>query len=144
MKRRQVLQGVGGTIAAYGLPQDDYQTYSLSAEAIALLETQVQQGKQSPALYRTLGDLYWQTGLLRLAGEAYTQAIAQVQTPEDLEEWTLASYGLSKVYTVLKEPQQTLHNLTQARAGFIFLGNSEKAKELDRRIVTFEKMQRIR
>ncbi len=126
-------------IPAYGLSQDNYQTYSLSAEAISLLETQIQQGNQSPALYRTLGDLYWQTGLLRLAGEAYTKAIAQVQTPEDLEEWTLASYGLGKVYTVLKEPQQTLQNMTQARTGFIFLGNSEKAKELDRQIARLKK-----
>lgn len=128
-----------GAIAAYGLSQDNYQTYSLSAEAIALLETQVHQGKQSPALYRTLGDLYWQTGLLRLAGEAYTTAIAQVQTPEDLEEWTLASYGLGKVYAVLKEPQQTLQCLTQARVGFVFLGNGEKVKELDRQIARMRK-----
>mgnify|MGYP000030865183 CR=1 FL=1 len=126
-------------IAAYGLSQDNYQTYSLSADAIETLQAQLKQGKQSPLLSRTLGDLYWQTGLLRLAGEAYTKAIAQVQTPEDLEEWTLAYYGLSKVYVTLGDPQQTLQCLTQARIGFIFLGNQAKAKELEGQIEQLKK-----
>ncbi|MBD1847595.1 hypothetical protein H6F89_30185 [Cyanobacteria bacterium FACHB-63] len=121
-------------IAAYGLSQDNYQTYSLTAEAISILESQLQQGKQSATLYRTLGDLYWQSGLIRLAGNAYKKAITKVQSSEDLEEWTLAYYGLGKVYAVLKEPQQTLQCLSQARIGFIFLDNEEKAKELDRQI----------
>lgn len=70
-------------IAAYGLAQDNYQTYSLSAEAIAVLEAQLKQNQRSPILYRTLGDLYWQTGLIQLAGDAYNSAIAQVESPED-------------------------------------------------------------
>ena len=55
-------------IAAYGLSQETVETYSLSGEAIAVLEAQVKAGKGSPILYRKLGDLYWQTGLIRLAG----------------------------------------------------------------------------
>jgi hypothetical protein len=121
-------------IAAYKLTQDNYQTYSLSAEAIAMLETQLQQKQRSPILYRTLGDLYWQTGLIQLAGKAYNNAIAQVQSPEDLEEWTLAYYGLGQVYATLKDSQQLLHCLTQARTGFLFLGNQAQAATLKRQL----------
>ena len=121
-------------IAAYGLAQDNYQTYSLSAEAIAVLEAQLKQSQRSPILYRALGDLYWQTGLIRLAGSAYNSAIAQVQSPEDLEEWTLAYYGLGQVYATLKDSQQLLYCLSQARTGFIFLGNQDQAEQLKRQI----------
>ena len=126
-------------IAAYGLAQDNYQTYSLSAEAIAVLEAQLKQNQRSPILHRTLGDLYWQTGLIRLAGDAYNSAIAQVESPEDLEEWTLAHYGLGQVYATLKDPQQLLYSLSQARAGFIFLGSRDQAEQLERQIERLRK-----
>ncbi|MBW4469569.1 MAG: hypothetical protein KME45_04105 [Stenomitos rutilans HA7619-LM2] len=121
-------------IAAYELTPDNYQTYSLSAEAIAVLETQLQKEPRSSVLYRTLGDLYWQTGLIRLAGNAYNTAIAQMQSPEDLEEWTLAYYGLGQVYATLKDSQQLLYCLSQARIGFLFLGNPDQAAKLKRQI----------
>ncbi|MBW4520892.1 MAG: tetratricopeptide repeat protein [Scytolyngbya sp. HA4215-MV1] len=131
-------------IAAYGLSQDNYQTYSLSAEAIALLEAQIQQGKSSPLLDRTLGDLYWQIGLIRLAGEAYQQAIRKVQTPEDLEDWTLAYYGLGQVNAVLQDSQQVLQCWSQARIGFLFLGNPDKAAAIQRQLEILKRRQGIR
>jgi Tetratricopeptide repeat len=117
-------------IAAYGLTQDTADTYRLSTEAIALLEAQLQRRKTSAIMYRTLGNLYWQTGLIDRAEDAYLKAIYQVQSPEDLEEWTLAYYGLAQVYIALRRSQQAAQWLTQARMGFIFLGNLDKAKEL--------------
>jgi hypothetical protein len=118
-------------IAAYGLTRTAAETYRLNAEAITILENQLQQGNPSALLYRTLGNLYWHTGLIARAEDAYLKALAQIQTPEDLEEWTLAYYGLAQVYTALNRSRQASQWLTQAKIGFIFLGNLAKAKELN-------------
>lgn len=128
-----------GTIGQYGLEQGTVETYSLSGEAIAVLEQQIKAGKGSPILYRSLGDLYWQTGLIRLAGETYGKAIAEVMAPQDLEEWTTAQYGLAKVMAVMGDRGRMQQSLAQARMGFVFLGNAGKAAELQRRIEQLEK-----
>jgi hypothetical protein len=122
-------------IADYGLTPTTAETYSLSSEAITLLEAHIRvmnQQRQTPSatLYRTLGNLYWENGLIERAAGAYTTAIAQVQTPEDLEDWTLSYYGLAQIYSVLNRSQHAAQWFAQARAGFIFLGNLDKAKEL--------------
>jgi len=127
------------TIAAYGLSQKTVETYSLSGEAIAVLEAQVKAGKGSPILYRKLGDLYWQTGLIRLAGNAYEKAIAAGNGPADLEDWTLAYYGLGKVNAVMGDRVVMLQSLRQARTGFVGLRNWAKVAELKRQIEQMEK-----
>jgi hypothetical protein len=47
--------------------------------------------------------------------------------------WFLAApkhYGLGQIYAVLNQPQLLGQSLSQAKMGFIFLGNTAKAKEL--------------
>lgn len=127
-------------ISAYKLPTDTFETYSLTGEAIALLESLLQQGKQSPIIHRTLGDLYWQTGLIRLAEAHYLQAINLVQGLEDLEDWTLAQNSLGQVYSAIDDSKQALQRYSQARVGFIFLGDSRRAEVLQRRI---EKLRKV-
>ncbi|TFI52250.1 tetratricopeptide repeat protein [Mastigocladus laminosus UU774] len=121
-------------IQAYNLSANTFETYSLTSEAISILESLLQQGKQSPLIYRTLGDLYWQTGLIRLAEANYLKAISLVQGLEDLEDCTLVQYSLGQVYAAIDNPQQAVEYYSQARLGYIFLGDSRLAAVLQRRI----------
>jgi tetratricopeptide (TPR) repeat protein len=121
-------------LPTYQLPTDRFQTYNLTSDAISILESLLQEGKQSPLIHRTLGDLYWQTGLIRLAEAHYLQAINLVQGPEDLEDWTMAQHSLGQLYAAIGDRKQTLQHYAQARLGYIFLGNSQLAEDLQRRI----------
>ncbi|MDX2231425.1 MAG: hypothetical protein NW220_17450 [Leptolyngbyaceae cyanobacterium bins.349] len=125
-------------IKAYNLSPDNYQTYSLTGDAIALLEASIKQGKGSPILHRTLGDLYWQTGLIRPAQIHYLKAIDLVQGLEDLEDWTLAHHSLGKTYAAIGNAQQTLQHYRQAKAGYTFLRDTGAATDLARRIQRLE------
>lgn len=51
-----------------------YRVYDLKAEAIAMLETLVNRGSQTAAVYRILGDLYLEIGLNLLAESRYLKA----------------------------------------------------------------------
>ncbi len=121
------------------MPDDTFETYNLTSEVIALLESLIQQGKQSPILHRTLGNLYWQTGLVRLAEAHYGKAIDLVQGLEDLEDWTLAPYSLRQVYSTIDAPEQALRHYSQARIGYIFLGDTCLAEVLQQRIERLKK-----
>jgi tetratricopeptide (TPR) repeat protein len=122
------------TLQTYQLPNDSFKTYSLTSDAIALLESLLQKGKQSPLIHRTLGDLYWQTGLIRLAEVHYLKAIDLVQGLEDLEDWTIAQYSLGQLYAAIDDPKQALQHYSQARVGYIFLGDPRLAEVLQRKI----------
>ncbi|MBE9001080.1 tetratricopeptide repeat protein [Nostoc sp. LEGE 12447] len=126
-------------IQAYNLSANTFETYSLTSDAIAILESLLQQGKQSLLIYRTLGDLYWQTGLIRPAEANYLKAISLVQGLEDLEDWTLAQYSLGQLYAAIDNPKQAVEYYSQARLGYIFLGDSTLAEVLQRRIDRFKK-----
>ncbi|PSB15842.1 hypothetical protein C7B65_23420 [Phormidesmis priestleyi ULC007] len=124
--------------SAYGLSEKTANGYRLSAEAIAALETLIAQGKRSPLIYRTLGDLYLQTGVMNPAENAYLRAIETVQSLEDLEEWSLTLYGLGELYEVTQNLQQALIFYSQAKAGFILL-NDRRAEGLNRDIGRLKK-----
>lgn len=126
-------------ISAYKLSANTFETYSLTGEAIALLESLIKQGKQYPLIYRTLGDLYWQTGLVHLAQANYLKAIDSVEGLEDMEDWTLAQYSLGQIYVAINYPKQALEHYSQARVGYIFLGDSRRADVLQRRIERLKK-----
>jgi tetratricopeptide (TPR) repeat protein len=127
------------TVPAYQLPRQTFATYSLTSEAIALLEPLLQQGKQSAKVHRALADLYWQIGLIRQTEEHYLQAIALVQGLEDLEDWTLANNGLGQLYATIGDSRKALPYYKQARAGYLFLGDTRLADVLKRRIERLEK-----
>ena len=124
--------------SAYGLSEKTANGYRLSAEAIATLETLLAQGKRSPLIYRTLGDLYLQTGVMNPAENAYLRAIENIQSLEDLEEWSLTLYGLGELYEVTQNLQQALIFYSQAKASFILL-NDQRAEALNRAIARLRK-----
>jgi hypothetical protein len=121
---------------AYGLTEKTVKDYSLSADAIDTLETLLKTSKPTPLIYRKLGTLYTNIGVTLPAEEAYLKAIDSIQSPEDLEEWTLTAVVLGELYDELSQnPKQAIGWYTkqaigwyqQARAGFIFL--SDKSAE---------------
>jgi hypothetical protein len=123
---------------AYGLTDKTAKNYRLSADAIAILETVLKPNQPGPLFYRMLGDLYAQTGVMRSAEQAYLQAIEQVQSLEDLEEWSLATAGLGELYEASQDPQQAILWYRQARTGFTFL-DDQRAIAANRSIERLKK-----
>lgn len=91
-----------------------------------------------PLIYRTLGDLYWQIGLVRPAESAYLQVIASIQASESLEEWALAMSGLGELYEATQNPQQALVWYSLAKTAYTLL-EDQRAKAVDRHIKKLRK-----
>ncbi|MCY7275964.1 MAG: hypothetical protein LH702_20055 [Phormidesmis sp. CAN_BIN44] len=125
---------LASTAQVYGLSDRTLDTYSLTTDAISELEEQIKKGAPSTIIHRTLGNLYWQIGLAQPAIDHYNQAINLVQSSYDVEEWTLAQYGLGRIYSAISKPLEALNAYQQARTGFLFLGDTQRATVLDRRI----------
>ncbi|MBW4444164.1 MAG: hypothetical protein KME10_23650 [Plectolyngbya sp. WJT66-NPBG17] len=126
-------------IQAYGLSDPLFETYSLTTDGINILEAQLKQGKASSILHRALGNLYWQIGLVQPAISHYTQALSLIRSSQDLEEWTLAHYTLGQIYTATNSTTNALNAYQQARIGFLFLGDTQRAGALERRIDKLKK-----
>jgi hypothetical protein len=121
-------------ISNYGLTPQNFKSYNLTAEAITVLETLIRQGDQSPVVYRTLGDLYWQNGLYLMADDAYRKVIELATAPEDLEEKTIAQYGLGEINAATKQVNTAVQFYRQAKDGHAALGDARKIQFLDQLI----------
>jgi len=62
-----------------------YRNHNLNQDAIAILETQIQSGTQSAAVYQLQASLYEQIGLTRQAQERYNRALG-LTNADDLEQ----------------------------------------------------------
>jgi Tetratricopeptide repeat len=125
-------------IAAYGLSTDTFKSYNLSADAIATLETSAKIGKQSTIIYRSLGDIYWQTGLAQKAIDNYLAAIKLAKGDEDLEEKILAQFALGEVCTAIDDNKQAINWYSQAKDGYTLLGDSRRADFLKKQIESLQ------
>ena len=121
-------------ISTYGLTSSNFRSYNLTGQAIATLETLVRQGKAAPIVYRALGDLYWQSGLANLAADHYLKAIELGKEPQDMEERTLAQYGLGEVYAATDNTNQAIRWYNQAANGYASLGYTQRADFLKQQI----------
>jgi hypothetical protein len=126
------------SLSAYNLTPETARSYNLTAEAIATLEVLVQPGEKTPILYRTLGDLYWQSGLANLTAQNYLKALELAKSPEFLEERTLAQFGLGEVSAATDDNQQAISWYEQAKMGYIPLGDTQRADFLNRRLKTLK------
>jgi len=125
---QQPLGETGKTLAIAHL----YRQYDLAAEAIALLETLVESGKATAAIYHQLGDLYLQNlALVAPAERYYTQAIERVD-PSNLEAQTEIQVGLARSQIALGNVETAKRWLILAKNGYQALGNREKVEELER------------
>jgi tetratricopeptide (TPR) repeat protein len=125
-------------LPSYQLPRDYAETYNLTGEAIALLEKVIQQGQSSPLIHRTLGDMYWQTGLIRPAEIAYQKAIALAKSPENLEDATLAQEQLGLLYWVMGKKVEAHKAYSLAKEGYIILGDKVKVEEIQTQLERFK------
>jgi hypothetical protein len=123
----------------YGLTEKTVKDYSLSANAIDTLETLLKISKPTPLIYRKLGTLYTNIGVTLPAEQAYLKAIDSIQSPEDLEEWTLTAVALGELYELAQERKQAIGWYQQARAGFIFLSD----KRAETLIYRIEKLKMV-
>ena len=96
--QQQSLSEMGKALAIAHL----YSSEGLFAEAIATLETLANQGSKSAAVYRILGELYWQVGLPLLAANSYKMAIELAVSPKDAEDKGAAKVGLGEIYRILE------------------------------------------
>jgi hypothetical protein len=117
-------------LPTYQLSRDYAETYTLTGEAIALLESTIQKGQSTPLIHRTLGDLYWQTGLIYPAETEYRKAIALAKTPESLEDATLAQEQLGQIYWTIGKKTEASQAYLQAKEGYQTLGDKSKIQEL--------------
>lgn len=112
---------------------DVYVDEDLDSEAIAILESLVNSGSETVAVYQLLGDLYGHEGLNLLAQEQYEQAIEFAIASEDIEGEAAAQAGLAEVMNMLGEPEQAIRLFNQAKAGYEALGDSQRVEELQMR-----------
>lgn len=96
--QQQSLSETGKALAIAHL----YSSEGLFAEAIATLETLANNETQTAAVYRLLGELYWQIGLPLLAEQSYKRAIELAVSPKDAEDKAAAQTGLGEIYRVLQ------------------------------------------
>lgn len=116
-------------------PEDSNQP-GLVLDAIATLEPLVTAGNQTPYIHRSLGDLYLQIGLLEMASERYQETLTLSQstpsqsTPEQ-ENQTAAQLGLANIAAANGDRANAERWLTQARQGYVALGNTRQVDLID-------------
>jgi hypothetical protein len=111
-----------------------YVGYELRAEAIETLEALIKEGSQNAAVYRTLGALYEEVGLTRLALTRYSSANDLATKAKDVEEQAVAAVGLGDVYEVIGNSEAARRWLTQARDGYAALGDTQRLRELEEQL----------
>jgi len=109
--------------------------HDLIAEAIEMLEMLAEGGSQKAAVYHTLGDLYRHIGLNLLAEDRYLVAIKLADVADDVEGLATAQAGLGEVYIALGDEDEAIKWLTEAKAGYDDLGDTERTSELENRLV---------
>jgi len=115
-----------------------YSEYMFKAEAIATLETLVNQGNQTGAVYKMLGDLYAETGLNLLAEASYNQAIELASVKQEQMVLTEAQAGLAGVNLMLGNEEEAQEMQKLAQAGYQEMGEQEKAKQLEERLTMLQ------
>lgn len=115
-----------------------YRTHNLKADAIDTLEASVAQGSKTAAVYRILGDLYWQLGLAPQAEAHYSRTV-ELSPPEDLEGQSQAQASLGEVYILRGNQQEAIRRLQMARDGYAALGDSQRVSELESRLKRINK-----
>ena len=119
---------------AYNLAAKNLATYSLTAKAIEILEALVAQGSTTPAVYRILGDLYWESGLQLLAEAQYLKVVELAREPKDLEERAKAQFSLAEMYVVLEKWEETDQWLRQAKQSYTELGDRDIATMIEEQL----------
>jgi hypothetical protein len=108
-----------------------YASHKLYAEAIQMLEKLVTDNQQTANVYRALGELYQQVGLIALAESRYSNALDSASSTNDLESLAAIEKGLGEAYTELGNKDEAVHWLTQAKAGYEKLGDGQLVEAIE-------------
>ena len=85
------------------LMSDVYKDKKLNAEMREMLETLVREGSQKAKVYRLLGELYLQQGLIDFAKVRYETAVRLATNAQDSKELEAAQTGLNETNESLKK-----------------------------------------
>ncbi len=134
---KQELSGEAADLAAVHL----YTTSKLNAEVIEMLEVLAQKGSQTTAIYRMLGDLYWQVKLHHLSENPYKKAVQLAEENQDIEVKAVAQARLSEIYAARKMLSEAISFGTAAKLSYETLGDTQEVNELTREIEKWKKMK---
>lgn len=110
-----------------------YQRYDLKAEAIEQLKP-TQSRVRTAATLQLLGDLYWQSGLARLADTVYREALLLAKQQGNREVQAQLEVSLATVNEALAQLKLALGWLRSAHESYRVLGDGEQVKALQLRI----------
>ncbi|MBE9183870.1 hypothetical protein IQ270_03800 [Microcoleus sp. LEGE 07076] len=111
-----------------------YLNTSAIAEAIEILESLPKTGVETPPIYRTLGDLYLERLQLVPQAKYYYSKVISGAKPDDIEELTVARYGLGQVHSAMRENQEAMGYLRIAKDGFQNLGDLPMVEKIDKQL----------
>ena len=113
------------------LAEKAYPQFKLFSRGINELTQLINSGEETEQVYRLLGDYYIRVGLQLPAEEIYTKAIELAETNENLEQNTLATWGLGTVYGRVGNEEQARIYLQEAEALAHKLGDTETAASIE-------------
>lgn len=114
-----------------------YQSHDLNTEAIEMLEKLVDAETQEIIIYRLLGDIYGQTGLILLAKERYLRGLALAEAEGNLTEKAAIKAGLGETEYILGNEEEAVDWMKQAQKNYSELGDELKKQESEQRIKYF-------
>ncbi|MEL7035316.1 MAG: tetratricopeptide repeat protein [Cyanobacteria bacterium J06592_8] len=126
----QLTQQLGGeaqvlTLAGF------YQRKGLNTEAIAILESFIEKGYHTAAVYQMLGTLYQQIQLPVFAQEYYLKSLGLIEI-DDVAGSAEVQAALGEVYAALGEKEKAIHWLKLANNSYQELGESERGEEVQK------------
>lgn len=107
-----------------------YRVYDLNAEAIALLENQVKQGK-SYAAYKLLAESYRKVGLTKESEAAYLQALVLAQQNNNVAAQAEIQYQLGDMQLDLNNLSEAKKLMLEAQKSYQALGDMTKTQEIN-------------
>jgi tetratricopeptide (TPR) repeat protein len=110
-----------------------YAGYDLTAEAIEKLEA-LEQAEQIAPVYRLLGDLHRQIGLVLEAEVQYLEAVKLAEATENLDELAAANVGLGEVRYARGNREEGMSLLEEAKAIYEQLEDRERVSTLEERL----------
>ncbi|GAA6619645.1 tetratricopeptide repeat protein [Scytonema sp. NUACC26] len=132
---QQELSGEAADLAVVHL----YGTSKLKAEAIEMLEVLAQKGSQTTAIYRMLGDLYWQVKLHHLSESPYKKAIQLAEVNQDIEVKAVAQARLAELYEARGQWIEAISWGTAAKLDYETLGDTQRVSELTQKLEQWNK-----
>ena len=108
-----------------------YRRENLNSKAIATLEELVEQGSETPLVFRTLGELYTEAGLNLLAEARYERASELFASTSDRYALTATQDSLARVKLMLGKEQEARELSAQVIVAYRELGDELNATGLE-------------